>query len=177
MLQTETVSFDSAYNSRTAKSLPLITTEDNEQFYDAQGLGQSAGEFIDENDQLKQVSHLFTSHETVINIYADNLEGVRLLEAIIHGGMLMFHNFLISAHFQNVIFVGSTSLVPDETLSGENLSTYGRQMRFAALHLRELITNVEQLDNIGGLDPVYNIQVQASDQSTSGSAISGGIVV
>lgn len=176
-LQSSKVSFDSSYNARTAKSLPLITVEDNEQFYDAQALGNSAGAYVDANDQVVRIDSLFTSHEAVINIYAESLEAVRVLEAIIHAGMLVFHDFLVKAAFQNVIYIGSTSLVPDPTLVGENLSTYGRQCRYAALHLREIVTKLEQLDNIGALDPVYNIQVQADDQTPSGSVIGGGVGV
>jgi hypothetical protein len=176
-LQSNTIRFDSSYNARTAKNLPLITIEDNEQFFDQQGLSNTAGEYVDENDQVVRVSSLFTSHEAVINVYADNLEAVRVLEAVIHAGMLIFHPFLVSASFQNVMYVGSTSLVPDPNLIGENLSTYGRQLRYAALHLREIVTKLQQLDNIGALDPVYTVQVQADDQTPSGSVIGGGVAV
>ena len=176
-IQNHTINFDSAYNARTAKNLPLITVEDNEQFYDQQGLANSAGAYTDDNDQLHRVSHLFTSHEAVINIYADNLEAVRVLEAIIHAGVLVFHDFLVSAAFQNVIYIGSASLTPDPQLQGDSLATYGRQCRYAALHLREILAKVEQLGNIGALDPVYTVQVQADDQTPSGSVIIGGVGV
>jgi hypothetical protein len=176
-LQSNTINFDSAFNARNAKNLPLVTVEDNEQFYDQQGLGQSAGSYIDDNNQEVKISHLFTSHESVINIYADSLEAVRVLEAIIHAGMILFQPFLVKAAFQNVIYIGSTTLSPDATLFGEDLAVYGRQCRYAALHLREILTKIEQLDNIGALDPVYTVQVQADDQTPSGSAISGGVGV
>ena len=176
-LQTNTISFDSSYNARNARNLPLITVEDNEQFYDAQGLANSAGEYVNADDQLVRVSHLFTSHEAVINIFADSLEAVRVIEAIVQAGVILFHNFLVKAAFQNVIYVGSTTLVPETALVGEDLSTYGRQCRYAALHLREILTKVEQLDNIGQLDPVYTVQVQHEDQTPTDSAISGGVSV
>jgi hypothetical protein len=172
-LQTTEISFDAAYNARTAKRLPLITVESSEQFYDEQGLAQVASEHVDDNGQLVRLNHVFTSQEAVVNIYADTLEGVRLLALIVQAGMLTFKDVLVKAAFQNVIYVGSTSLVPDPSLTGEDLSTYGRQMRFAGLHLLEIPAKVQS----DTLDPLFTIQVQHESQRAQDSSTNGGVGV
>lgn len=172
-LQSTEISFDAAYNARTAKRLPLITVESSEQFYDEQGLAQVASEHVDDNGQLIRINHVFTSQEAVVNIYADTLEGVRLLALIVQAGMLTFKDVLVKAAFQNVIYVGSTSLVPDPSLTGEDLSTYGRQMRFAGLHLLEIPAKVQS----DTLDPLFTIQVQHESQRAQDSSTNGGVGV
>ena len=175
-LQTVNVSFDAAYNARTAKRLPLITVESSEQYFDEQGLAQIASEHVDDDGQLIRLNHVFTSQEAVVNIYADTLETVRLLALIVQAGMLTFHDVLVKAAYQNVVYIGATSLVPDPSFTGEDLSTYGRQMRYAALHLLELPARVN-IDDPDALDPLFNIQVQHESQTAQGSTISGGVSV
>lgn len=175
-LQTVNVSFDAAYNARTAKRLPLITVESSEQYYDEQGLAQVASEHVDDNGQLIRLNHVFTSQEATVNIYADTLETVRLLALIVQAGMLLFHDVLVKAAYQNVIYIGATSLVPDPSFTGEDLSTYGRQMRFAGLHLLEIPAKVN-IDDPAALDPLFNIQVQHESQKAQGSSLNGGVSV
>jgi hypothetical protein len=175
-LQSTDVSFDAAYNARTAKRLPLITVESSEQFYDEQGLAQLASEHLDDDQQLVRLNHVFTSQEAVVNIYADTLETVRLLSLIVQAGMLTFKDVLVKAAFQNVIYIGATSLVPDPAFTGEDLSTYGRQMRFAALHLLEIPSKVN-IDTPAALDPLFTIQVQHESQTAEDSTINGGVSV
>ena len=170
-LQNTTVSFDAAYNARTAKQLPLVTVESSEQYYDEQGLGQAAGGYLGNDGRDVQFNHIFTSQEASVSIYADNLETVRLISMIVQAGMLTFQDVLIKAAFQNIIYVGSTSLVPDPAFAGEDLATYGRQMRYAGLHLLELPAK-QDLDR-----PVYDIQVQHESQRPDGSTINGRVSV
>lgn len=174
-LQTTTISFDSAFNARTAKNLPLITVMSSEQFYDTQGLAQAAGE-VEIAGRLMQLNHIFTSQEATVNIYANTLEMIRLLACIVQAGILTFHSILIKAAFQNVVYVGATPLIPDPALVGEDLSTYGRQMRYAGLHLLEIPTRID-IDSINDIDDLYTIQVQHEDQTPTGSSISGGVSV
>lgn len=175
-LQNTTVSFDAAYNARTAKRLPLITVESSEQYFDEQGLSQVASEHVDDDGQLVRLNHIFTSQEATVNIYADTLETVRLLALIVQAGMLTFHDVLVKASYQNVVYIGATSLVPDPSFTGEDLSTYGRQMRYAALHLLEIPAKVN-IDDPDALDPLFKIQSQHVSQKMQGSTINGGVSV
>ena len=175
-LQNVNVSFDAAYNARTAKRLPLITVESSEQFFDEQGLAQVASEHVDDDGQYVRLNHIFTSQEATVNIYADSLETVRLFSLIVQAGMLLFHDVLVKGAFQNVVYIGATSLVPDPTFTGEDLSTYGRQMRYAGLHLLEIPAKVN-VDDPDALDPLYKIQVQHESQKMQGSTINGGVSV
>lgn len=175
-LQTVNVSFDAAYNARTAKRLPLITVESSEQYFDEQGLSQVASEHVDDDGQLVRLNHIFTSQEATVNIYADTLETVRLIALIVQAGMLIFHDVLIKASYQNVVYIGATSLVPDPSFTGEDLSTYGRQMRYAALHLLEIPAKVN-IDDPDALDPLFKIQAQHVSQKMQGSTINGGVSV
>lgn len=175
-LQAVNVSFDASYNARTAKRLPLITVESSEQYYDEQGIAQVASEHVDDNGQLVRLNHIFTSQEATVNIYADTLETVRLLSLIVQAGMLLFNDVLIKGSFQNVIYVGATSLVPDPSFTGEDLSTYGRQMRYAGLHLLELPAKVN-IDDPNAIAPLFDIQVLHESQIPQGSTINGGVSV
>ena len=166
-LQNTAVSFDASYNVRTAKRLPLITVECAEQYYDEQGIGQIAGD---------RLNHIFTSQEATVNIYAETLEAVKLLSMVIHGGMLTFKDMLVQAAYQNFIYVGGSSIMPDPQLRGEDLAVYGMSMRFAGLHLLELPAKVD-IDTPNALDPEFTIQVQHETQTPEGSTIKGGVSV
>lgn len=159
-LQSVEVSFDSAYNARTAKKLPLITVESSEQYFEDQGIGQVASEHVDDNGQLIRLNHVFTNQEAIVNIYADTLETVRLLSLIVQAGVLTFKDVFVSASFQNIMYLSSTPLMPDPAFTGEDLSTYGRQMRYAGLHLLEIPTKVN-LNELGTLAPLFTIDVKA----------------
>lgn len=159
-LQNTEVSFDSAYNARTAKRLPLITVESSEQYFDDQGIGQVASEHVDDNGQLIRLNHIFTNQEAIVNIYAGSLETVRLLSLIVQAGVLTFKDVFVKASFQNIMYISSTSLMPDPTFTGEDLSTYGRQMRYAGLHLLEIPTK-ENVNELNTLDTLFTIDVKA----------------
>lgn len=150
-LQEESISLDGSFNIRTAGRLPLITVQSSEQFFDQQGLAQNGGE---------NVNHIFTSQEAIVNIFTEAIETTRLIQTIVQASVLLFKDVLIKGHFQNVIYVGSSPLIPESALQGENLTTYGRQVRFSALHLLEIPAKIEQLDDIGAVDPQYTINVK-----------------
>ena len=161
VLQTETVAFDSSFQPRTAGKLPLITIQSSEQFYDQQGLGQHGGV----SGEDIGYAHVFTSQEAVINIYTESVETVRLLQTIVQASVLLFTKVLIQGGFQNVLYIGANPLIPETLLRGENLATYGRQMRYSGLHLLEIPLKIEQLDEIGQADTQYTINVQGSSNS------------
>ena len=155
-LQEETVSFDSSFQPRTAGKLPLITIQSSEQFYDQQGLGQHGG---------AERAHIFTSQEAVINVYTESIETVRLLQTIIQASVLLFTQVLIQGGFQNILYIGANPLIPETILRGENLATYGRQIRYSGLHLLEIPLKIEQLNDIGADAVEYTINVQGSSNS------------
>jgi len=154
-LQNETVTFDSSFQSRTAGKLPLITIQASEQFYDQQGIAQHAG--VSEN--RVEYAHIFTSQEAVINVYTENIETVRLLQRIIQASVLLFKDILVKGGFQNIFYIGATPLIPEVLLQGENLATYGRQIRYSGLHLLEVPLKIEQLDDIGASTTLNTINV------------------
>lgn len=175
ILQDKTVSFDTAFNTRTAGKLPLITIENSEQFFDDQGLGQHAGVIKDVDGRPEPYAHIFTSQEVSVNIYADTLETVRLLQAITQASVLLFKQILLKSNFQNIIYIGSTTVQPSADLQGEQLATYARSVRFAGLHVLEIPSKIRNLDDLNALDTLFNIQVLHEDQQ--GSTISGGVSV
>ena len=176
-LQEKTVGFDSAYSQRTANKLPLITVESTDQIYDQQALGNESFPYIDQFNRETRVNHIFTSQLCQVNIYADSLETVRLYTRIIHASFLLFKNSLTKVDFHNVLYSGSTSLMPEEQLIGEELGVYGRQLRFSALHLLQIPARIEDLSNIGQLDTELTLQVIHESQTPSSSSVSGGVSV
>lgn len=169
-LQDTQISFDAAYSGKTGKKLPLVTCEVNEQYYDQQGIGNRSfsSTKLDETPKF----HIFTSQEAVINIYAVESEAIRVLQRIVQSAMLIFTPSFINAGYQNILYVGSTPLVPDEGLRGEALTVYARQIRYAALHLLEIPANID----LGVDSPEYDVQVQ-SDDITPSSGVTGGVSV
>ena len=155
-LQNETVAFDSSFQPRTAGKLPLITIQSSEQFYDQQGLGQNGG---------SDFAHIFTSQEAVINVYTESMETTRLLQTVIQASVLLFTQVLIKGGFQNILYIGANPLIPEASLRGENLATYGRQLRYSGLHLLEIPLKIEQLDDIGAKTLLNTINVQGSSNS------------
>lgn len=165
------LNFESAFSGKTAKPLPLVSVELSESFYDSQGIGNAAASRYDEDGREIPYAHIFTSPETTINIYANEIDGVRVLHRVIQASMLLFHNSFINAGYQNLLYVGSTSLEPTDELTGEGLEVYGRQLRYAALHLLEIPAKIDTVTS-----PLYDIQV-ASTEFTSISGVPGGVKV
>ena len=176
-LQDNTIHFDSSYKGSVVEGLPLVALELNEQFYEHQGLGNQAFPEVDADGRVFQRHHLFTSQEVRANIFAKEMEVVRLIHRIIQGSMLLFHKSFINAGYQNILFTGTTSLEPELALEGESLNVYARQVKYSALNLMEIPAYVEDLDNIGIYDPLYDIQVQLTETTPEESGVAGGIVV
>jgi hypothetical protein len=176
-LNNNKVSFDTAFNPKKAGALPLITVENNEHFYDSQPLAGIGGAEYDADGREIKYRSLFTSQESVINIYAKDMEAIRMLHRIVVSSMLLFHPSFISAGYQNLMYMGSTSLSLDPNLFGENFGVYGRSCRYASLHLLAIPARVEDVNNIGALEPLLDIQVQPSDVTPQNTGIAGAVVV
>ena len=91
--------------------------------------------------------------------------------------MLLFNASFIRANYQNILYTGTTPLVPDVALEGEGLNVYGRQVRYAALSLLEIPGYIEDLNNIGIYDPLLDIQVALTDTTPDESGVPGAVTV
>ena len=176
-LQDNEIKFDAAYTGGAAEGLPLVTVELTEAYYDQQGLGNHAFSSTDDEGRVFHRYHLFTSQEVRVNIYAKEMEAVRLIHKLIQATMLLFHKSFINAGYQNVLYTGTTPLVPELALEGEGLNVYGRQVRYAALHLLEIPGYTEDLNNIGIYDPLLDIQVALDDTTPVESGVPGAVTV
>lgn len=160
------VSFDLAFNKLTTKKTPLITVELTEALYDSQGLGNAGfSTYTSGAAGLSETrySHEFTSQECRINIFVDNAEGLRVLHQIVKASMLMFTPQLLNSGYQNVLYLGTSSVEPDPSLKSEGgLGIYGRQCIYAALHLLQIPFKPEDITDIGAIPPMLDIQVQKS---------------
>lgn len=170
-LNDKNINFDTAFSGKAAKALPLITVELSEAFYDSQGIGNAAASRYDDDGREIPYSHIFTSPEAAINIFSNEIDGVRVLHRVIQASMLLFHSSFINAGYQNLLYVGSTSLAPTEELTAEGLEVYGRQLRYAGLHLLEIPAKIDTI-----VSPLYDIQV-ATDEFISNSGVPGGVKV
>jgi hypothetical protein len=174
-LQDTDIKFDAAYTGGGAEGLPLVTVELAEAAYDSQGIGNAAfSKFDAEGREYKRV-HLYTSQEVRVSIYCKSIESVRIIHRLIQASMLIFHPSFISAGYQNILYMGSTPLEPTIELEGEGLNVYARQIRYAALHLLEVPARIEDLNNIGAVDPLYDIQVALEGTTPEGSTVEGGV--
>jgi hypothetical protein len=176
-LNNNKIALDTSFNTKKANALPLITVEHNEHSYDSQGLGNASHSTYDEDGRETKYSHLFTSQDVVINMYAKEMETLRMMHRLVISSMLLFHPSFINAGYQNLLYVGSTSMELDEKLFGENFGVYGRSCRYAALHLLQIPARIEDVANIGALEPLLDIQVQPSDVTPQISGVQGGVVV
>lgn len=170
-LNDKAISFDAAFSGKTAKPLPLVTVELSEAFYDSQGIGNAAPSRYDEDGRETPYTHIFTSPESTINIFSNEVDGVRVLHRVIQASMLLFHSSFINAGYQNLLYIGSTSLAPTEELTGEGLEVYGRQLRYTGLHLLEIPAKIDTISS-----PLYDIQV-ATEEFISNSGVPGGVKV
>lgn len=151
---------DVAYAGRTPQ-LPLVTCEINEQFYDRQGLG---------NLGANNTFHLFTSQEAVIHIYAKDIDTLRVFHRVIQASMLIFTPSFLRTGYQNILFTGSSTLTPEESLISEDLRVFTRQLRYAALHLLE----VDSLETVTTYDK-DKVLLNAEDVTTADD-VKGGVV-
>lgn len=174
-LQDTKINFDTAYTGGATEGLPLVTVELLEAAYDSQGLANQAySRFDNEGREIKYL-HLYTSQECRINIYCKTVESIRVIHRLVQASMLIFHPSFVSAGYQNILYMGSTTLEPSIELEGEGLNVYARQIRYAALHLLEVPAKIEDLNNIGALDPLYDIQVALTGTTPEGSTVEGGV--
>ncbi len=159
-LSTKKITFDLAYSNKTEGRLPLITIENNEHFYDSQGLADRSGDFIDGFGNESPYSHIFTSQECVINIYAESMEMVRCLQTIIMASVLIFKPSLIKANYENILYLGSTPIKAENPIivAGGG-ALYSRQLRYGALHHLLVPTRLESLLDIGSPDTLYEVRV------------------
>jgi hypothetical protein len=170
------VSFDGAYTGSTAKTLPLVTVELVEAYYDSQGIGNMAHQRSDADGRVFHYYHQFTSQEVRINVYCNQMEGLRAIHRLIQASMLLWKNSFIKAGYENLLFTGTTPLVPEPRLEGEGRDVYSRQLRYAALHLLEIPAKIEDLSNIGALEPLLDVEVFAED-TTADSGVQGRVSV
>jgi len=159
VLSTTKVSFDSAFSQRKAESLPLVTVENNEQFYDSQALGDMSGYGTDTFGRRVKFNHIFTSQEAVINILAENQEQVRLYQTVIQAGMLLFKPQLMRAGYENIMYIGCTQLDTEPLLVEKGSQAYSRQCRYAALHHALIPVHLDTLTDIGADLPDYEVLV------------------
>ena len=84
--------------------------------------------------------------------------------------MLIFTPSFLRTGYQNILFTGSSTLTPEESLISEDLRVFTRQLRYAALHLLE----VDSLETVTtyGKDKVL---VAASDVTLEAN-VKGGVV-
>jgi hypothetical protein len=176
-LNNNKISLDTGFNPKKSNPLPLITVEHNEHSYDSQGLGNQSTSSFDADGREYRYTHLFTSQDAVINIYAKEMETLRMLHRLVVSSLLLFHNSFLNAGYQNLLYVGSTSMELDEKLFGENLGVYGRSCRYAALHLLNIPQRIEDTNNIGGLEPLLDVQVQTTDVTPENTGVTGGVNV
>jgi hypothetical protein len=176
-LQNNTIKFDTSYAGGVAAGLPLVAVELTEQYYDSQGLANAAYSRYDDDGREFQNFHLFTSQEVRANIYAKDMETVRLIHKIIQATMMLFNVSFIKAGYQNLLYTGTTPLAPEIALEGEGLNVYGRQVRYAALNLLEIPGYIEDLNAIGIYDPLLDIQVALEDTTPVDSGVPGAITV
>lgn len=176
-LQDNDVKFDTSYSGGVAGGFPLVAVELTEQYYDSQGLANASfSNYDDEGREFKRF-HLFTSQEVRANIYAKDMETVRLIHKIIQATMMLFKISFVNAGYQNLLYTGTTPLTPEIALEGEGLNVYGRQIRYAALNLLEIPGYIEDLNAIGIYDPLLDIQVALDDTTPVDSGVPGAVTV
>lgn len=181
-LQANKINYDVAYSGKTSKKLPLVTVELTEALYDAQGLGNAAFSTYDtEGLRETKYAHEFTSQECRVNLYSDELEVLRLMHQIVKASMLLFTPSLLNAGYQNVLYLGTSAVAPEIDLRGESegLGVYSRQCIYAALHLMQIPARVEDLNNIGAVDPLLDVQLQQATYTADDlpSGVDGGVKV
>lgn len=115
-----------------------------------------------------------------MNLYAGDIDGLRVLHAVVKASVLIFTPSLLNAGYQNILYLGTSSIEPIPELRSEGgMGTYGRQCIYGALHLLNLPFKIEELSNIGAPDVFYDVQVQkdiyTADELPSG--VAGGVSV
>lgn len=182
-LQSHKVQFDLGYAKLSTQRLPLITVELTEALYDSQGLANMSGAYHSPVGQpLSETKyvHEFSSQECRINVYAGEVDGLRVLHAIVKASVLIWTPSLVNAGYQNVLYLGTSALELEPALRSEGgMGVYGRQCVYAALHLLELPFKIEDVNNIGAADPLLDIQVQQSKYTAAElpSGVAGGVDV
>lgn len=166
------VYFDVSFSGRNSGNLPSIYVELTEALYDSQPIGNMANERVNAAGVREPYAALFTTQNVNLNIYAGEMDGIRVLHRIIQASMLLFHSSLINAGYQNILYTGTTQLIPEDALVGEGISVFTRQMGYAALSLSEVPLTIDT-----AASELLDIQVQSEDYTPTASGVQGGVTV
>jgi|LauGreDrversion4_2_1035121.scaffolds.fasta_scaffold08837_2 hypothetical protein len=154
------VSFDAAYQNRKAGALPLITIENSEEALSNQALADFSGTAVDAFGRRVQYKHIFINHAAGINIFADSLEAVRTLQIIVHASVLLFTSALLKANYENVMYQGSSSVMPETLLQDGGTPAYSVRALYIALQHLVIPTYLDDLQDIGATPDTYEIKVE-----------------
>lgn len=166
------VHFDLSYSGKPTGRTPSVYVELTEQLYDTQPLGNMANSRLSAEGVYEPYGALFTSQSVRLNVYSSEIDGIRVLHRIIQASMLLFHNSLISAGYQNILYQGTTQLIPEDGLTGEGIEVYARQISYAALALLEIPLTIDT-----AAESLLDIQVQLEDYTPAASGVQGGVAV
>lgn len=123
-LQNTKVSYNSGYLKK-AENFPLITVTTDESTDDTDNQVLNNRGFASE-------SVLFLNQECTINIYAPDIDTLRVLHRIVQTSMLLFKKDFFKIGYLNIEFIKSSDLAPEKDLVGEDVIVYRRQITYNA---------------------------------------------
>lgn len=118
------INFDNAY-SRTHETYPLITASLAEKTSDED---QTLGNFAFNGEK-----GLFLRQESIISVYSNDFDTLRILHRVIQASMLLHKDSFLGSGYLNIEFVSSIELEPDEEVIGDGVIVYQRKLTYNAL--------------------------------------------
>ena len=123
-LQEINLSFNLSYQKKHEK-FPLITYNISENTDDVENQVLSNRGFG--NNQV-----LFLNQECNINLYADNIDVMRILHRLIQSSMLLFKKNFFEAGYINIEFISSNEIEPDDDIISDTVTMFGREIKYRA---------------------------------------------
>ena len=144
---------------KQSNTLPLITISISEQEYAFATLGDIGGS-SERGEGRTVLNKNFSIKQNIdLNIYAKDLDTLRGLTHLVHCIITLFKNSLLKKGYLDIVFTGSSSVKPISDLQTEGSQIYARKMSFSSIYHQEISSYIEDLNNIGELEPLLPIKV------------------
>lgn len=144
---------------KQASKLPLINIELIEQEYSFAPLGDNGGA-SERGEGRYYINKTFTIKQDVkLHIFTRDIDTLRGLTHLLHCIISLFKNSLLKKGYLDIVFSSSSSMKPVKDLSSEGQQIYARTMSFSSIYNQELSSYIEDLDNIGELEPILPVKV------------------
>ena len=126
------VTLDSAFQNKEG-GLPIIVVQQSDSLFDDKVLANQSP-----SSDTHARKHIMTNKTVVIAMMAAEMDTVRLLHRICQAALIHYGSSFLNVGYQNLLYRGSQPLTLDDDVTTTGLATFGRMLKWSAVHILEI---------------------------------------